>query len=197
MFVSLLLSLAAAASPMHTGIPVFGVTGLGAPSFQSSKTGWTALIDGGFVAVFVGRDEVEAQFWVDQKAERLEAYKPTDHPTFKVENQVDLAMGDGVGLLIFRDKNVAVMCRHRAEAAFWATRLHSAIVDIPAPWPEPPTLVAGPKGWLPEAPESSVHLAFLGGQTTAAPELRFSEPPTRLIAWDGWGRAAATESLSN
>ena len=73
MFVSLLLSLAAAASPMHTGIPVFGVTGLGAPSFQSSKTGWTALIDGGFVAVFVGSDEVEAQFWVDQKAEHLEA----------------------------------------------------------------------------------------------------------------------------
>ena len=193
MLTPLLFSLTAFASPMHTGIPVFGVEGIDAPSFQSSRTGWTALVEGGFVAVFVGRDEVEAQFWVDQKTEFLEAYKPQAHPTFQEETQVDLAMGDGVGLLIFRDKNVAVMCRNRTNAADWATRLHSAIIDIPAPWPEAPSLISEPHGWVPEAPESTVHLAFQGGQTAATPSLRFTKPPTRLVAWDGWGRAAATD----
>jgi hypothetical protein len=193
MLVPLLFSLAAIASPMHTGIPVFGVDGIDAPSFQGSRTGWTALVEGGFVAVFVGKDEVEAQFWVDQKTEYLEAYKPKEHPTFKEETQVDLALGDGVGLLIFRDKNVAVMCRNRANAGHWAQRLHSAIIDIPAPWPLAPTLKSDALGWIPEAPESTVHLAFQGGQTDATPRLRFTKPPTRLIAWDGWGRAAATE----
>lgn len=193
MFAPLLFALTAAASPMHTGIPVFGVSGVDVPSFQGSTTGWTAMVEGGFVAVFVGRDETEAQFWVDQKTEYLKAYSPQAHPTFKDENQVDLALGDGVGLLIFRDKNVAVMCRNRANAETWATRLHSAIVDIPAPWPQAPSLKSDPKGWSAQAPDSTVHLAFQGGQTDAKPSLRFTTPPTRLVAWDSWGRAAATD----
>ena len=193
MFAPLLFGLAAAASSIHTGIPVFGVSGVDSPSFQGSTTGWTALVEGGFVAVFVGQDEVEAQFWVDQKAEYLKAYNPQPHTTFKEENQVDLALGDGVGLLIFRDKNVAVMCRNRWNAGVWADLLHSAIVDIPAPWPSAPNLMPDSKGWVAEAPDSTVHLAFQGGQTDATPSLRFIEPPTRLVAWDGWGRAAATD----
>lgn len=186
------LHIALAGSP-HTGIPVHGVPGLGEPSFQTAETGWTAMVDGGFVGVFVGADAVEAQQWVDHKAIQLAVYKPVRNPEFIEQNGVDFAMGDGKGLLIFRDENVAVMCRHRTDAQSWATLLHESIIGAPHPLLDPPTLVQEGAVWVPVLAENTVHFSFVGGAPIGTPKTQFASPPERMIAWDGWGRTAVTQ----
>jgi len=183
--------IAFAGSP-HTGIPVHGIPGLGEPSFQTVETGWTAMVDGGFVGVFVGADAVEAQQWVDHKATQLAIYKPKRNPNFIEHTDVDFALGDGIGLLIFRDENVAVMCRHRTDARSWAIQLHESITGEAHPPLEPPKLTQKGEVWVPVLGENTIHFSFVGGAPTASPETQFSAPPERMIAWDQWGRTSVT-----
>ena len=145
------------------------------------------------MAIFVGRDSAMAQQWIDTKAKALELYKPKANPKFIEETGADIAMGDGVGLVLFRDANIAVMCRHRSDADGWAKKLHTAISDVPWPWPDPPTLTGSGNGWMPTPDDTQIHLAFVGGTPDSTVELRFLTPPDRLIAWDGWGRSAVAD----
>ncbi|MEC8193567.1 MAG: hypothetical protein VX944_16160 [Myxococcota bacterium] len=182
------------AAPPYNAIPPIGVDGLGSPHFQGSSTGWTALVDDGYVAVFVGRNADAAQHWVDRKVEALSIYSPTANSTFLDATGVDAALGDGVGLMIFRAGNLAAMSRHKSDASGWATTLHAAIVAIDEPWPAEPTLQQTAQGWVPVKNEAIVHLQFSGGQTTTDPSLAFSERPDKLVSWDQWGRAAVATS---
>ncbi|MFT4977846.1 MAG: hypothetical protein ACI8S6_003753, partial [Myxococcota bacterium] len=54
----------AEAGELLPGIPVEGVADLGTADFLTPDLGWTAPIPGGFVRVFVGRSDEEAQAWV-------------------------------------------------------------------------------------------------------------------------------------
>ena len=185
------------AAPPYNAIPATGVDGLGSPHFQGSSTGWTALVDGGYVAVFVGQDVEMAQAWVDRKAESLKVYSPTNNPSFIAATGADAALGDGLGLMIFRVGNLAAMSRHKSDASGWAKTLIAAIVSVNDPWPAEPSLVSAVQGWVPRKDETTIHIQFSGGQTTTEPSLSFSEKPDKLIAWDQWGRAAVAMSQSN
>ena len=59
--------------------------------------------------------------------------------------------------------------------------------------PTPPVLVASEDEWVIQADEGTHHVAFVGGTPSSKALLHFSEPPYRLISWDGWGRATWTE----
>ena len=185
------------AAPPYHAIPATGVAGLSSPHFQGSSSGWTALVDGGYVAVFVGQDAATAQAWVNQKVEALKIYSPTENRSFAAELGVDDARGDGVGLLIFRVGNLAAMSRHKSDASGWAKTLTTAVVAIDEPWPVEPSLAKTEDGWVPIMDETIIHLQFSGGQTTNEPTLTFSKRPDRLVGWDQWGRATVALSQVN
>ncbi len=183
-----LLSLVAFAGGRHGGIPVSGVPGLGDPSFETSSTGWTAQIEGGYVRVFVGRDELEARSWVDRMT--LGFSKPLAPYAGSIPAE-DLH-GDGKGLLLLRDGNVGLLVRADPagplDAETWARTLLAAMVPD-APWPAPPVLKASGNQWVVEAPGAK-QVAFHGGHLAANQGLVFTEPPIELVAWDAYGRAS-------
>ena len=188
----LIIGQIAFAEPTYAAIPVNGVEGLSEPHFQSSTTGWTAMVDGGFVAVFTGKDALTAQEWIDEKVAALEIYKPQPNSDFLELTGVDVSLGDGKGLILFRAKNLAAMCRHRSDASLWAKRLHDSIIEVSEPWPTQPTLHMANGLWVPHPSETTVHLQFMGGQTAGTPDLRFTTKPDRLVAWDSWGRVSVS-----
>lgn len=190
----LIIGQLALAEPTHGAIPVNGVDGLSEPHFQSSTTGWTALVDGGFVAVFVGRDASAAQAWIEQKTTALEIYKPKHNPEFLELTGVDVSLGDGKGLVLFRSRNVAAMCRHRSNATHWAKLLHGSITELSEPWPSQPSLKLTNGLWVPEPSETTIHFQFMGGKTATTPELGFTTKPDSLVAWDSWGRVSVSET---
>ncbi len=188
----LLLSGAAhAADPLHTGIPVDGVESLGAADFLTPSLGWSAPIPGGFVRVFVGASEAAASEWAAQSQMAITVSLPL------LDGVGDEAWGDGTGLLIVRDRNVAVQVRvHdplQEDAQTVAQRMLAAIPDgAAADWPAPPVLVQGAEGyWRVEAP-GAVRVQYAdGGVLVPDPTaLVFSQPPGTVIAWDAWGRPA-------
>ena len=181
------------AQGLHTGIPVHGIGGLSAPIFQTSATGWSAQIPRGIVQVYVAPTEDEAIGWMAQVTEKMVKYRPGPNPEYIARFQVDEAVGDGIGLLIVRDNNLAYMVRHDGQATDWAATLHESIVDIPVPWPQPAILERSDGIWAISNEENIVHIAFVGGETVDTPELRFKSLPDRIVVWDGWGRATVTE----
>ena len=181
------------AGGIHTGIPIRGVDGLGPVAFQTSSTGWTAPIEGGFIRAFIAPTEAEASAWLTRLRESLAKYKPEPNMSFLELTVADEAYGDGDGLLMFRDGNVGVMVRTKAEAAMWAEILLTAIVDVSVPWPKPPSLIEHDGAWTVDAPPDTPHIAFEGGRLLRHQGLRFSEPPHALVLWDDWGRAARIE----
>jgi hypothetical protein len=183
----------AAAGPLHTGIPVHGVGGLTAPIFQTAETGWSAQIPRGIIQVYVAPSETEAIDWVILMKEKMVKYRPQANPEYLARFHVDDAVGDGIGLLIVRDNNLAFMVRHDGQANDWAATLHESIIDIPAPWPPEATFEKNQDIWLVAPDESIAHISFQGGQTATSPELGFITLPDRIILWDGWGRATVTD----
>ena len=187
---TLLLTIATSlAEAPHTGIPVQGIEGLSAPIFQTADTGWWAQIPRGTAQVYVAPSSTEAAAWVGNMKEKMDKYKPSANQLFIDETSVNEAFGDGIGLLIARDANIALMVRHDGQAREWAKSIHSTIIDIPIPPLEPATLEKHGEEWLVESPEGTVHLMFRGGVTTKTPQLRFSTPPDYVVIWDGWGRS--------
>jgi hypothetical protein len=186
----LFLLCSAQAADLHTGVPVVGVDGLGPPMFQDSTTGWTADMAGGFVRVFTGATVDAAEEWVIQMRESMERYRPQHNPNYLARSAADEAWGDGIGLLIIRDDNVGIMVRNNGRAGYWAELLEIAIVDLDAPWPTPPALIAAGQQWTVETTPDVQHIAFEGGRLVRHGGLVFTQPPTALVAWDGWGRAA-------
>ena len=184
----------AVATPPYLAVPVEGVEGLSEPHFQSVATGWTALVAGGFVAVYTGKSNAEALAWVESKIEAMKVYAPEENPDFRNATGVDGAWGDGTGLLIFHQKNMAAMCRHTAAAERWAQAIQRSAVTVNEAWPNPPELQTEDGGWTPTPDPNRVHLQFVGGTTKVSPKLYFSEKPEKLIGWDQWGRASVALS---
>jgi hypothetical protein len=183
----------AAAGTLHTGIPVHGIGGLSAPIFQTAQTGWSAQIPRGIIQVYVAQSETEAIVWTTMMQEKMVKYRPQPNDEYRTRFQVDDAIGDGVGLLIVRNKNLAFMVRHDGQAQEWAATLNESIIDIPAPWPEPAVFEKHDDVWRVATNEAIAHISFQGGQTVATPELGFSSLPERIVLWDGWGRATVTD----
>ena len=193
MFFSLLLTGVAVASDIHTGVPVTGIDGLGPPRFQTVDTGWMADVPSGFVRVFVGPTPEDAVRWMSDQRTRLDMLKPQDNVDLQTSLEVDVAAGDGKELVIFRQGNIAVCSRNAVDAERWARVIRNSIVEVAAPWPDPPQLLPRQNEWVIEASEGTHHVAFVGGVPAPKAHLHFSEPPYRLISWDGWGRATWTE----
>jgi len=182
----LLLSGLARAEELRVGIPVEGVDVLGAPDFLTPELGWTAPIEGGFVRVFVGASEAEAIAWVQQAQMAITVSLPV------LPGLGDEAYGDTSGLLILRDRNVALQVRASGNAGAIAEAMLAAMPTEPVAWPAPPQLHQVEDGrWQVTAP-GAVKVQFDdGGRVTPGePELTFSEPPGTIIAWDAWGRPA-------
>ena len=176
----------------YTGIPVEGIEGLSAPIFQTSQTGWWAQIPRGTVQVFVSDTNDGAGIWVEKMKEKMEKYNPVVNEEYVVETGASEAFGDGIGLLIARDSNIAYTVRHDGQATEWARSLqHSIVIE---PKPPLPAVIFEKEGsdWVVVPPEGVVHLAFKGGVTANTTSLRFSEPPEYVVIWDEWGRAIAS-----
>ena len=186
--IAFLLSMIALAGGRHGGIPVNGVPGLGEPSFETSFTGWSAQVQGGYVRVFVGRDDLEAHDWVGRMA--LGFSKPL--APYAGSLRAEDLQGDGKGLLLLRDGNVGLLVRvdpaGAIDAETWARTLLAALVPD-SPWPAPPVLKQDGDRWVVEA-RGAKQVAFHGGHLVANQGLVFTEPPKELVAWDQYGRAS-------
>jgi hypothetical protein len=183
-----LCGLADAADPLHVGIPVAGVAGLGEADFLTPELGWTAPIPDGFVRVFVGPSEAAAASWARAAQQAITVPLPS------LAGVGDEAWGDTDGLLILRDRNVALQVRVRGgeddAALAVAETMLAAMPPTAVDWPSPPALVAAGEGsWRVEAP-GAVAVRFTGGAVTDAAALTFTAPPDALVAWDAWGRPA-------
>ena len=198
--IPLLLLAPAFAAGIHAGIPVHQ-RDLGDPAFQSAENGWTApLATGdGFVRVYVGRDESTTTDWFLRQREGFSRLIP-DY-TFR-----DQAAGDGVGVLLFRDGNVAVMVRSEAGAALAiGESLAARIVDGP-PSLSFATLQRDESGWTVVAPGAAFVQTRGGGviqcgnlPAGALPAAELGPPPIQpcgwttrpddVTAWDNYGRA--------
>ncbi len=189
-FLSALIHFGFAASGIvHSGIPV-RQPDLGEPAFQSAENGWSApLADGqGLVRVYVGRDADAAADWFERQRESFS--RPLPDYAF-----ADVAAGDGLGVLLFRDGNVAVMVKSTADNALsLATSLRERIVDNAAP-PAIAAMRRTEDGWAIDAP-GAVHSRVVGGgnvpfATAAAGGLIgvYAQRPTEITVWDAFGRA--------
>lgn len=187
----------AIAAPPYLAVPVTGVEGLSSPHFQSAGSGWTALVNGGFVAVYTAKSKDDAQQWVESKVEAMETYAPKQNPKFRESTGADEAWGDGVGLLIFQTENFAAMCRHTTNAEQWARVIHRSVVSVEDPWPAPPKLQASGAVWTAVDDPNRVHLKFVGGRTKTSSDLVFIEVPEKVIGWDRWGRASVAMSQNS
>ena len=180
--------MSALAGDWHAGVPVQGVAELGAPSFLTPDLGWTAPVQGGFVRVFVGQDDEEAARWIAQ------AQMAITVPLPPVADIGDEAYGDRTGLLLVRDRNVAIQVRADGTAAAVAQRMIAAIPEGPIPWPQAPQLVEQDGAWIVSAP-GALHVQVAeGGRALPGEALRFAEPPAQLVAWDPYGRPAVYQA---
>jgi len=183
------------ADGLHTGVPVTGIEGLGKPTFQTSQTGWSAVVEDGFVRVYVGRTEGAAHAWVLDRKKALRKQDPTANPGLLALSGVSDVHGDGKKLILFRDGNVAICVRHKHEGALpWAQLVHESIVDDGPPWPKSGKLVQMGSTWQVDPPSGTVHIAFEGGELASNQGLVFLVPPTALIVYDSWGRSVRTET---
>jgi hypothetical protein len=175
----------AEAGELLPGIPVEGVADLGTADFLTPDLGWTAPIPGGFVRVFVGRSDEEAQAWV--QASQMSITQPLP----AIAGLGSEAYGDETGLVIVRNQNIALQVRSSGAARAVAESMLAAVPVDGAPWPSPPSLVEGEDGrWQVSAP-GAVRVTFSGGRVVpGAASLTFSQPPTELTAWDRLGRSA-------
>lgn len=170
----------ALAGGLHSGIPVRGVQGLGEPTFVGEAMGWTAPVEGGLVRVFVGPDEASASRWLNGSIP-LSAGRP---PAL---NLADEAYGDGLGLVAFRDGNVAVFVRVNDGALALAERLRASIVDDGSPWPKAPALTEQGGRWTLSVPAEDA-VSFQGGRLAPGPGWTFTALPYELLVWDSYGR---------
>lgn len=170
------------AGGVHTGIPVRGVEGIGEPSFLTPESGWSAGVDGGWVRVFVGETEADAEDWYRRAVATVQVPPP---PLSFVGDE---AAGDGTTLVVLRDGNVALMVRSEGSAGEVARRLHGAIVDG-GPERLKPSLVVSGGTWSLDAP-GMVAVRATGGRPVPFRTGSWTAPPSQLVVWDAWGRPA-------
>ncbi len=199
MILHLLITTALAAG-LHAGIPVHQ-RDLGEPDFQSAENGWTApLASGtGFVRVYVGRNDAEAVDWFQRTRDGFSRLIP-DYVF------ADQAAGDGTGVLLFRDGNVAVMVRSESnEALSIGQSLQARIVDGPPSFSFA-SLKRTDDGWTVVAP-GAAFVQTRGGTSIpcgnfpagvladtqvgppAIEQCMWTTRPDEVTIWDGFGRA--------
>ncbi|MCK6501898.1 hypothetical protein L6R53_00595 [Myxococcota bacterium] len=184
-----LLTSAALAAGFHAGIPVQGVSGLGAPTFHDASTGWSAPVLGadgqplGVARVYVAPTTAAAAAWAEDAARAVQA------PLVPLPSFGDAALANA-GALVARDGNVAIAVSvSGSDPQGPARSLLAAIVDAPAAWPQAPTLRPVDGGWAIVSP-GAVGWTITGGQRPLGQPDTWSELPQEIVAWDAWGRAA-------
>lgn len=160
-----------------------------APAFGTAATGWSLVVDGGIVFVFVGRSPAAAQAWTElQLSRQRSAPLPVEQPV----DGVEAAWRRGTDFYLLRDGNIGIMVQGTTEAAEEAALVRGLIRSLGPPWPTPPRLVPEADGtWRVDA-GAALHVAWQGGQRVAGSgrPLRFTQPPDKLVRWDELGRAA-------
>lgn len=193
MLLTLLAVSLAHATNLYAGIPVTGVPGFGAPSFQTVQTGWSAVVLDGFVRVYVGEDEADAASWVLRMKKRLRKEKPKANPgAFKAAGIADVH-GNGSRLILFRKGNIGICVRHKTNARPWAAKAVAAIVEQGPPPPAAPALVQSDDAWTLTPVTGYAQVDFEGGRLIPGQGYRFSQPPTAWTAWDQLGRSVRVE----
>lgn len=194
--IGLLLSLTAAwADGIHTGIPVVGVPGLGAPRFEGAELGWSAPLPGpdgrpeGLVRVYVGPTVASASTWLADSARAVQ------RPLSSVPGLGDQAWSAGDQLLLVQDGNVAFQVQitqaDRGPALALAQTLLDAVVDGDRPWPAAPALRQVQGLWVLESAQA-VGWQVIGGRQPLG-EQGFIELPEQVVTWDAWGRFAVLQ----
>jgi hypothetical protein len=169
----------AMAGGVHAGIPVHGVAGVGAPTFLTPNSGWTAAAPGGWVRVFVGAIEAEGAAWYAHQLETM----TVPAPDFVLPG-VDAAAGDGDTFVAWQDGNVGVVVRVESGAGALATRLRASVVEqapaVTARWR------AGADVWV-DAPGAAAMRSTSGG-VILSDSAEFRRKPAEVYVWDAWGR---------
>ena len=187
----------AKASGQHVGIAISDLQALHQeegrppqePAFGTSATGWSLFVPGGQVFVYVAPSAGALDAWV---ALQLERQRPPPEPVPTPAEGVDAAWRRGTDLALLRDGNVGILVQGTTEATEEAALVRGLIRDEGPPWPAPPQVQPEPDGtWSVLAP-GAVHVAWQGGRRAEGPGPRFLAPPDRLVAWDGFGRAAVS-----
>lgn len=158
------------------------------PRYDSSSTGYTVDVSGGIIRVFIAPSELAAQWWVQRMAEVRARRRPAP-PEPPLPLGADEALLAGDDLAILRFGNLGVMVEASGGALPWVERLQPHFLPEVAGWPEPPALQRAGTGWSVEVPFSPLHLSYVGAQPLPGAELRFSQPPSAVVAWDELGRA--------
>lgn len=177
------------AAGMHLGVPFDAIEGLDPPEFQTSESGWTAAFSDGLLRVYIAQSEEAAAEWILRALELVARDRPSP-----LAGVGDEAHGDGVGLAIVRDGNVAMMVRAPRGARDIALQILGSMEEGEEAWPAAPALFQVEDGtWQVLAP-GAVHMAYEGGQLDLArPGLQFTRPPRAVVAWDSHGRAVRQE----
>lgn len=186
------LSAAALAGGMHAGLPIQGHPDLGPAEFLAPDAGWTApiLADGapvGMIRVYVGPTPASASAWCQEQARAVQLALPP------LSGLGDEAWAVGDALALVRDGNVGIAVQlHEAadgEAVDRARALVAAIEDAPAAWPQAPRMRQQDGLTFFEAP-GAAHLQVDGGRRPIGESWGYEVLPSRVVAWDAWGRAA-------
>ncbi|RME28208.1 MAG: hypothetical protein D6798_02890 [Deltaproteobacteria bacterium] len=181
--------------PVHAGIPIAEVQALHAepgqpppdPAFGTAETGWSLIVPGGIVFVYVAPTSADAEAWTDLQLQRQ---RQPPLPVARPVAGVEAAWRRGTDFAMLRDDNIGIMVQGTEDAGEEAALVRGLVVDHGPPWPAPPTLVPEPDGtWTVQAPDA-LQVDWQGGHRIPGGGLRFTSPPDRLVAWDALGRAA-------
>lgn len=195
------LALQAWAGDLYAGVDPRTVPVLGPAVFL--EPGWSAPVldtGGGRVRVFVAPEEGAAVAWLAAERRRLAPQAPP------LPLGVDESWGNGHGLVLFREGNVAGWVeRPRGGAADLAARLLAGLAEE-RPWPVPPTVevrgqevsVTGPwaqVAFRPDPVSDPVTLRPRSVQVvpTGPGAAMLALPPTRMtvVVWDDFGRTSS------
>ena len=180
----LLPTAGARARGLHLGIPTASAPDVTNVQLQTPELGWTAQVPGGWARVYVGPTEADAEAWYTRALVGL------TRPAAPAAGIGDVSAGDGQGLLVFRDGNVAVMVHTETNARGVADTLHAAIADGPTPWPPPPEPKQGADGrWTVTLP-AGAEIRATGGRPVPFQVGVYTELPAEIVVWDAWGRPA-------
>lgn len=183
---------------LHDGVPVEALQALHAlpgkapqpASFGTATTGWSLIVPGGVVFVYVAPSVEDAVAWTTlQLGRQRTPPAPVEQPVAGVEQ----AWRGGTSFYLLRDDNVGIMVQGTAEAGEEASLVRGLLRSAGEPWPPPVAPAPQPDGtWVVEDPDA-LHLAWVGGRRLPGPGLRFAAPPQRVVRWDALGRASVWE----
>lgn len=185
----LLLSGAAHAGGIHAGLSLIGWPDLGEVELLGPDLGRAApILDQGrpigVVRVYVGPTEAAAAAWVEDQARAVQ------RPLAPLEGLGDAAAAAGDAVVLVREGNVGVgvLVAEGGGALARARELVAAIADAPAGWPAAAAMRVEGELTFFEVPPG-ITLQVDGGRRPLGEAWGFVDLPSRVVAWDAWGRA--------